>query len=362
MGEVRITLKGKKPPPPEPKRGQILPTDIVPYLPRHRGGIRFYDMGSTWNGAEWVTNSFEVNNPLVFTPGTPGSNDWTLSPNPVIALSDVRTLEADILSVDPPDFTSTYRQITRSRDISFDIRIQGVDSEANIFSHYMPSAGTNWKENSLTLEREELDSSQLIIVDGFPDILNQVDIQFCPLELHDRSASKVTTTPDYSAPGVDFQLTNNAQIFLMPFLCNNRGESETAVYDDPPGPEPLYLHFVGLNAIWRLRPRTDDIDQRYNASPLNPPEVFDMALANTLAAGASRTFTVLHSYLDASPNTHSAGGTFPIPGDSSTVIWPAVGFYSAPVLFNNASMFTGQLSGIVRQGGVTYYFWYLTGL
>lgn len=366
MGHVILTIKGKKKLPPEPKKGPILPVYEAEYLPRRGGNIQFYDMGQTLVEESWVTNNYEVVNALVQA----GSVVGLSAP---LTLANVQVLESDLLAPDTSQFTSLYRKILLSRRASFLISLQGVDSTANFFTYQMlsPSEGWNSGGNRLVLTTAQLNGPQLSVKDGGlqPNGWGgngPSNSQCYPLELHDRTKSKVTLTPDFSAASTSFQLTNNAQIFLVPVLLLNHGDSQL---ETPPFPTPTeQVDHVSLNFIYRLRPRTEELDVPWQQGP-NPfltiaenQALFDEALARTLAAGISRTATVT-TFINGDPSIFMGGGTFPIapiaPDPTGDPDVPA-GLLPA-VNWMCPSIFIGQLTGVVKQGGQVYYFWYLTG-
>lgn len=296
-------------------------------------GLNFYDLGQVLAGSDWQTNPFTVTPNVNITSDSPPYGEFSINP---LTLANVQSLETAILATE----LSAFRKIKKSVGLAFPIYIFG-----ETFTISSLDTLPYWTDNGLVLTNDQLHGAFFGIA-SYSDVAQRTFFA-TGVDLNDRGSTKVTSMPSNDAADVAFALSASASIYLMPMLNQHIGRSFTTA-----GAFPIIGRTVIYNAMYRIRPRDFESPGKvfeylggnlpYNASS------FNAALANSTPLMPTRTQSLV-IYGNGNPGTLTPSGSFPT-GDASLE-------FRNDLRFDFTSPIAGQLVGMVRQGGATFYFW-----
>lgn len=213
---------------PEGNRGRQLGT-----MKSHRGGptlvkkkqpkfINFYDLGWIKDGDEYVDLPFSVDTGLGVTYPTPNNPQFDL---PMFTQATHWAALYDMIFDVPLDqWKTTYKKVSYEEGNQYGFGCNGS---------FLDGSNTNWTEQGLN-PTPSLDIDQ-----------NRIVLSF---DLSDTTNYKITATNDYADDEVEIDLSNGADVFLVPQPCYLSATNSGGV--DPP--EAYDAHFFGL---WTVHSR-----------------------------------------------------------------------------------------------------------
>ena len=258
-----------------------------------------------------------------------------------------------ILAVDPADWETEFRKLTYEEAEKYGLEI--IDSNTgDIFqlardgqvvasdgSGVLSGNGSVWTPNGLVIPGP---------LDNF--LFNSYGaFQLLPVE--DASAFiKVTTSPDYSDPGVSFVLQRSAKVFLVPRIESIVGEASDGISE------------VDLFACeWQALQRSFWLDRVFTDSgyefpilsyPTHPITLDPLELTDADKVDLVNELTGLSGTLadDSATGSHSPT-TWPLYNASQHVLIEQTGSSVMPL----PEWKEGTLLACVKQEGQVYYFW-----
>lgn len=271
MGRVTITLKGKKKPIPEPKKGPILPTDTPEYLPRRlTQQLQLFDMGRKWNGSAFVDIDWTIPTTHTedeFIVGEYGTDPLSGVELPLAHSDDLRST---IIDYDLADIEDMHPRIGE---------VEGEYLNFMIGNGLTPvvhtSTDPDWTEKGWKLSAAELATPNFFLrqvglsrtYSGLP-IIHELDDLFFPyIQLSGAGKDRITTEYDYSASVAPYAPKLGDKIFLMPSIV--KPDCKVQQYFDPLSIS--WFHY--LSSDWTLTKRGPILDDEADDNYLQPMTV-----------------------------------------------------------------------------------------
>lgn len=260
MGRIEITLKGKKRPIPEPRKGPILPVYDPEYLPRRpfEQFLQLYDMGRKWNGSAFIdvdwtittTHSTDIS-------GTYDSNPPSYNPAPLASLDALR---AAIIDYDIEDIEDMHPRIDLVEGDYLNIAILNDFTLVTNTSDDADWTNEGWKLSEAELATTNFRLRQVGSGSVVPGEGERDDLFFMPMVLTGASKDKITNEYNPAGAIVAYTPKLGDKIFLMPSVVKPNCKVEYI-----PGVGFDYLHY--LSADWTIVKRNpildDDASEHY---------------------------------------------------------------------------------------------------